>query len=180
MRTYKIAGILLILGAVLVISALLSSFLGESPEDMDKYGTHEHSMIKFGLPRQARRVLVTSTVIVLSLAVAAIFYIEKLDSSLTSEKHVLRLKRLCRIYKYALAIASAMLAGQMLLALAGLSKVQHVTFAHLLHSAALIDLGALLVSISIFLFYRRYMRNIHNTPPSAILNAKRKMTTSEQ
>lgn len=180
MRTYKIAGILLIVGALLVISALLSTFLGESPEDMGKYGTHEHSMIKSGLPRQASRILATSAAAVLLFALAVLSYIEKLDHSVTSEKHVLRLERLCRIYRYSLTVASVIFAGRILLALAGLSRVPHITFAHLLHSAALINLGALLVSVSMLLFYSRYMRAIITTPPSAILAAKRKMTTSEQ
>lgn len=180
MRKYQIVGILLIVGGAMVVSAILADFLGESPEDMGKRGTPEHSMIRSGLPPQARRILVTSTSVFLLCPAVLLFYIEKLDGSLTSEKHVVRLKRLCRIYKYSLTIVSAMLAGQVFLALAGLSRVNHIMFDHLLHSAALINLGAFLVSISMLLYYREYLKAVRRAPASVILESKRKMIDLKQ
>jgi len=164
----------------MVILGVFAPIFVESPKDMGKRGSREYSIGTSGLQPETRRVLVTSAVVILLCATTLLFYIEKLDGSLTSETRVVRLKRVCRIYKYLLITGSVMFAGLVVFAVKGLLTVRHIQYAHLLRSRALADLGILLVSGSMFLFYREYLRAVRRAPPSVILAAKRKITTLKQ
>lgn len=180
MRMYEKSWMILIAGAAMVILGILAPIFIEIPEDIGKRGSREYSIMTSGLQPVTRRVLVASAVVILLCATTLLFYIEKLDGSLTSESRVVRLKRVCRIYKYLLITGSVMFAGLVVFAVEGLLTVRHIQYAHLLHSRALADLGILLVSGSMFLFYREYLRAVRRAPPSVILGAKRKMITLKQ
>lgn len=180
MRTYEKSWIILVVGAVMVVLAVVAPIVVKRPQDIGKRGSREYSIRTSGLQPETRRVLVISAVVILLSAMVLLSYIEKLDSSLTSESRVVRLKRVCRIYKYLLITASVMFAGLAVFAVKGLLIVRHIQYAHLLHSRALADLGIVLVSGSMLLFHRVYLRGVRRTPPSVILAAKSKMITLKQ
>jgi len=180
MKTNAKSRMILIVGIVMVVSAVFAPIVIESPKDIGKPGTREYSIMTSGLQPETRRVLGTSAAVILLCAMAFYFCIEKLDRSVTCESNVVRLKRFCRTYQYFLITASMMFAGQILFAIAGLLAVRHIEYAHLLHSRALGNLGILLVCGSMLLFPREYLKAIRIAPPSVVLAAKRKMTTLKQ
>jgi len=180
MRTYEKSWVILVVGAVMVVLAVVAPIVVKRPQDIGKRGSREYSIMASGLQPETRRVLVTSAVAILLCAMTLLFYIEKLDGSLTCESRVVRLKRVCRIYKYLLITGSVMFAGLVVFAVKGLLTVRHIQYAHLLHSRALANLGILLVSGSMLLLHREYLRGVRRAPPSVILAAKRKMTTLKQ
>jgi len=180
MRTYEKSRIILIVGIVMVLLSVIPPIFVESPKDIGRRGSREYSIMTSGLQPETRRVLVTSAVVILLCAMTLLFYIEKLDGSLICESRVVRLKRVCRIYKYLLITGSVMFAGLVVFAVKGLLTVRHIQYAHLLQSRALADLGMLLCCVSYILSPREYMKAIRIAPPSVVLAAKRKMTTLKQ
>jgi len=171
---------ILIAGAATVVVAIFAPIFVETPDDLGKRGSREYSVMTCGLQPDTRRVLSVSAAVILLSSGILLFYVEKLDGSLTSENRVVRLKRVCRIYKYLLTTGSVVFAGLAVFSVKGLLTVRHIECAHLLHSRALADLGVLLTCVSFFLFYRKYLGAIRTAPPSVILGAKRKMITLKQ
>jgi len=180
MRTDEKCRMIFIVGAVTVLLAVLAPIFVESPEDIGKPGTREYSIMTSGLQPEIRRVLGISAALLFLCAIGVYSYIEKFDRSVGCERDVVRLKRLCRTYQYLLITASMMFAGQIVFAVAGLSAVRHIEFAHLLHSRAFGNAGILLVCGSMLLFYGEYLKAVRHAPASVILAAKRKMITLKQ
>jgi tetratricopeptide (TPR) repeat protein len=180
MRTNKKCRMIFIAGAAMLVLGIFAPIFVESPKDMGKRGSREYSTTASGLKAETRHILRTSAEVIFLCAMALLFYIEKLDGSLTSETRVARLKRVCRIYKYSLITGSVMFAGQVVFAVAGLLTVRHIQYAHLLHSEALANLGMLLVCVSFFLFHREYMKSVRRAPATVILAAKQKMITLKE
>ena len=164
----------------MLVLGIFAPIFVESPKDMGKRGSREHSIMASGLQPETRRVLGISGAVIFLCAIAVYSYIEKFDRSVGCERDVVRLKRLCRTYQYFLIIASVIFAGKIIFAVKGLLTVRHIQYAHLLHSEALANLGILLVCVSSFLFPREYMKSVRRAPASVILAAKRKMITLKQ
>ena len=180
MRTHKKAWILLVIGAVILLSAILASFIVERPKDIRNPRSREYSIATSGLPPQTRRAITTSGVVLYFCAIALNFYIEKLDRSVISEQDVARLKRFCRTYQCLLMAASIVFGAQIVFAAKTLLSVHHVGYAHLLHSKVFGNVGILFICGSLLLFSRRYIKAIHATPPSAVLASKLKLKKLKQ
>jgi len=75
MRTYKIAGIVFIVGVVIMLSAIVASSLVDSPKDIGTRGTREYSIARSGLPQLTRSALVTLAVLLFFSAIAMTYFI---------------------------------------------------------------------------------------------------------
>lgn len=164
----------------MLVLGIFAPIFVESPKDMGKRGSREHSIMASGLQPETRRVLGISGAVIFLCAIAVYSYIEKFDRSIGCERDVVRLKRLCRTYQYFLIIASVIFAGKIIFAVKGLLTVRHIQYAHLLHSEALANLGILLVCVSSSLSPREYIKSVRRAPASVILAAKQKMITLKQ
>jgi len=164
----------------LIMFVLIASTtcITKRPEDISKMSPREYSILKSGLPPKGDLLLRRSIFIAITCIGALFLYSYKLDKSLTCENDVHRLRYCWRIYNFLLFAAMLLPIAQIILALFGLFKVEHISISHIFFSRIFDGLMILLIFISFFLFTRKYIKAIQNTPPSVILAAKQKVRTS--
>ena len=159
---------------ITVLVMLVIGTFAPKPKDAYKISPHELSLRTSGLPPNGRLLLFALFTVVFACVLVLFLYLYKLDNSLTCENDILRLRRYCRIYHYLLLIAGIISVTRIILAIFGLSTIQHIKYTHILHSGVWEGLAGLFLCVGFFLFTRKYIKSIQTVSPSVILAAKRK------
>jgi len=168
------ANIMFVVALLMFVLANVPRYIIDNPKDTYKISPHELSIRTSGLPPEGRLLLRTLTFVVFACVLALFLYMYKLDNLVTCEDDILYLRRCCRTYNYLLFIAGIISATRIVLAIFGLSTIQHINYMHIFHSWLFDSLTGLFICIWFFFFTRRYTKAIQIFPPSVILATKHK------
>ena len=167
----SLAHMVLMVALVMFVLGILAPHVVKTPEDMDKVSLSRRSVMTSGLQPKSRQMLNGAAFVVFTCVLVLYLYLRKLGRAFTCENDILRLRRCGTAYQLLLTAAGIMNMAQVVFTITGLLTIQHITYAHILHSRLFGNLGCLLICILFFLIAYDHIRAFRTLPPSIILAA---------
>jgi hypothetical protein len=158
---------------VLLFSILLMRYKIDRPKETYANGERERSALISGLTPIWDFLLSKSLLIVVGCILLLFYCVLRLDKSVTGEEGLLRLRGYLKIYRYLLCLGGVLVTIQITLTVLGFFRFQHVGLTHIVHSRLVDGLMGLCVFVSQFLYTRKYISAIQETPDSVIFAAKK-------
>lgn len=173
MRQSVLTYMILLVAVCLLAVGLVARHIVQKPEDMIGISRTRYSMIISGVPPCVRLMLHGVSAVVFSCAFGLYFYIDR-PRNFACENDIVHYRRHSRVYQYLVATAGAINLGQAILAVAGLLSVQHIEYAHILHSRLFAYLGCFIGCLWFFVTTRGYIAKFRTVPPEIILASKQR------
>jgi hypothetical protein len=162
--------ILTVVILMMVIIGFLAPHFVNKPEIIDKVDVRQRSIIISGLSPIGRVIMRAVTIVFFAGVLIILISIYKLDASLSDEKDVLRLRRYCKLYQYFLFISAIIAVVRIVLAIFGLSTINHINYAYIVHSWILDGGVGLIILVWFFLSTYNYVKAVQKLPPSIVLS----------
>ena len=151
--------LMIIASVVMFLLAFCPQWFIDKPTEMYEISPRARSIRLSGLPPIGHLILRCLIASAFLSAAAFFFYSQKLAKSLICNDDIVRVRRGFRFCHYFLLTAGLLSIAQSTLAIVGLSYIENVKYAHLVHSAFFDGLTCICIYISFFLCIRKYIKD---------------------